>query len=210
MRTFLLFLLALGWFSISSPVRAGESDAVHGVVHVETIVGIRHGEIPPGGNLGQLSCRGFNRALALPKLLTGKYGKPNYIFAPNPAMKGHTPYSYVRPIMTIEPTAVWLAMPINTQIGAVDVPLLQQALTSPTYQDSLVFIAWEHGNLDRFARNLVKTYGGDPSIVPGWPAKDFDSIFVIRLTRHGDRTSVSFKHDHENLTDRLSDTCPSR
>ncbi len=208
MRTLFIFLVALSWLSVASPVRAGESDASHGAVHVETIVGIRHGELPPGGNLGQLSCRGLNRAMALPKLLTGKYGKPNFIFAPNPAMKGHTPYSYVRPLMTIEPTAIWLKMPVNTQIGAVDVPLLQQVLTSPTYEDSLIFIAWEHGNLNRLARNLVEAYGGDPSIVPGWPAKDFDSIYVIRLTRQGDRTSVSFRHDHQNLTGHLSDTCP--
>ena len=208
MKTLFVFLLALSWVSIASPVRAGESDTTHDATHVETIVGIRHGELPPGGNLGQLSCRGLNRAMALPKLLIGRYGKPNFIFAPNPAMKGHTPYSYVRPIMTIEPTAVWLAMPINTQIGAVDIPLLQQVLTNRDYEDSVVFVAWEHGNLDRLAKDLVKAYGGDPSTVPGWPAKDFDSIFVVRLTRRGDKTSVSFQHDHEDLTNRLSDTCP--
>jgi hypothetical protein len=53
---------------------------------VETIVCIRHGEKPHGG-LGQLTCRGLNRALALPKALLAKYGAPQFIFAPNPTQK---------------------------------------------------------------------------------------------------------------------------
>jgi hypothetical protein len=53
---------------------------------VETLVCIRHGEKPPGG-LGQLTNRGLNRALALPKVLLGKYGHPQFVFAPNPSHK---------------------------------------------------------------------------------------------------------------------------
>jgi hypothetical protein len=52
----------------------------------ETIVLIRHGEKPPGG-LGQLTCKGLNRALALPAVLIGRFGKPDYIYAPNPSMQ---------------------------------------------------------------------------------------------------------------------------
>jgi hypothetical protein len=201
---FVSLLAALSWFSIASSMPAGEADAAH----VETIVGIRHGEKPSGNSLGQLTCRGLNRALALPKVLTTKYGRPNSIFAPDPAMTNHPPNSYVRPLMTIEPTAIWLTMPVNAQIGADDIQRLQQVLTGPAYEDSLIFIAWEHGNLDRFAKNLVNTYGGNPSIVPHWPSSDYDSIFVIRLTRSGGRTSVSFRHDQENLGSHLSDSCP--
>jgi len=47
---------------------------------------IRHGEKPPGG-LGQLTCKGLNRSLALPSLLIGRYGKPDFIFAPDPAQR---------------------------------------------------------------------------------------------------------------------------
>ena len=46
----------------------------------ETIVLLRHGEKPPTG-LGQLTCKGLNRALALPSLLIGRYGKPDFIYA---------------------------------------------------------------------------------------------------------------------------------
>ena len=207
MRTLFVILLVLSWASVASPVRAAESGSTSDAVHVETIVAIRHGETP-SNDLGQLSCRGLNRALALPKLLTARYGTPNFIFAPNPAMKMHSPYSYVRALATIEPTAISLTMPVNTQIGRYDFPLLQQVLTSPDYEDSLIFMAWEHGDLHQFAKNLVKAYGGDPSTVPDWPGNDFDSVFVIRLTRRGCKTSVSFEHQHENLTGHLRDTCP--
>src|SRR5580698_4120771 len=72
---------------------------------VETIVCIRHGEKPPGG-LGQLTCRGLNRALALPEVLLKKFGMPQFIFAPNPTQKADPGgYYYVRPLATIEPTA---------------------------------------------------------------------------------------------------------
>ena len=52
----------------------------------ETIVLLRHGEKPPTG-LGQLTCKGLNRALALPSLLIGRYGKPDFIYAPNPSVQ---------------------------------------------------------------------------------------------------------------------------
>lgn len=77
---------------------------------VETIVCIRHGEKSPDG-LGQLTCRGLNRALALPKVLLGKFGSPQFVFAPNPTQKVDAKsekagYYYVRPLATIEPTAI--------------------------------------------------------------------------------------------------------
>ena len=48
---------------------------------VETIVFVRHGEKPEAG-LGQLSCQGLNRALALPAVIRAKFGRPDAIFAP--------------------------------------------------------------------------------------------------------------------------------
>ncbi len=49
----------------------------------ETIVAIRHAE-KPASSLGQLTCKGLNRALALPKVLIPRYGKPDRIYAPDP------------------------------------------------------------------------------------------------------------------------------
>jgi hypothetical protein len=76
----------------------------------ETIVFLRHGEKPSGG-YGQLTRQGFNRSLALPVVLTAKFGKPDVLYAPSPAVKvTHSAGSfyYVRPVATIEPTVIKL------------------------------------------------------------------------------------------------------
>lgn len=119
----------------------------------QTIVCIRHAEKPKGG-LGQLTCRGLNRALALPSVLLGRYGRPQFVFAPNPTQKvdGHDGYYYVRPIATIEPTAIVCGLPVNTQFGYREIKGLESELKKPKYQNSLVFIAWEHELLDDFAK----------------------------------------------------------
>ena len=44
----------------------------------EKIVFLRHAEKPAAG-LGQLSCQGLRRSLALPDVLLGRFGSPNAI-----------------------------------------------------------------------------------------------------------------------------------
>jgi hypothetical protein len=177
----------------------------------ETIVLIRHGE-KTATELGQLNIQGLNRALALPDVLIGKYGKPDYLFAPNPSAqigaRDGGSYSYVRPLATIEPTAIRLGLPVNTQIGFSDIKGLQDELTKPKYAAALIFVAWEHGAEDEFAKNVMKAYGKDASVVPHWPGKDFDSIFVLRLAHSGATTTATFTLDHEGLDGKLSEKAP--
>jgi hypothetical protein len=174
---------------------------------VETIVCLRHGEKPPGG-LGQLTCRGLNRALALPKVLLTKYGTPQFVFAPNPTQKVDTnAYYYVRPLATIEPTAIRCSLPVNTQFGYREIQGLETELQKPAYQSATVFVAWEHGLLDQFVKDLVKANGGDPAQVPGWPGNDYDTIFLVKITHASGHASVAFTIDHEGLNG-LSDECP--
>lgn len=174
---------------------------------VETIVCLRHGEKPKGG-LGQLTCRGLNRALALPDVLLGKYGTPQFVFAPNPTQKVDPGgYYYVRPLVTIEPTAIRLGMPINTEFGYREIHGLENELDKPQYRSATVFVAWEHILLDQFVQNLVKDHGGNPTQVPPWPGNDYDTIFLVKITHSGKDTSVTFTIDHENLNN-LSDNCP--
>jgi hypothetical protein len=190
--------------------RVAAEKAEHSSVHLETIIAIRHGEKPPQ-SLGQLSCRGLNRSLALPRVLLARYGYPGFIFAPNPSVMSTSTsgaYSYVRPLATIEPTAIEAHLPVNTEIGLGDIKRLQRELTSKPYWNSVVFVAWEHYYLDRFVKALVKTYGVDPALVPSWPEDDYDSIFVIQLRRKNHATSISFKQEYEGLNGRLSDSCP--
>jgi hypothetical protein len=174
---------------------------------VETIVCIRHGEKPRGG-LGQLTCRGLNRALALPNVLLGKYGRPQYVFAPNPTQKsdGHN-YYYIRPLMTIEPTAIRCGLPVNTQYGYEEITGLENELEKQEYQNATIFVAWEHVLLDQFVKDLLKSKGANPAQVPPWPANDYDTIFLVRITRSETGEAVAFAIDHEGLND-LSDDCP--
>lgn len=187
---------------------AGWVISAHGEAPVvETIVCVRHGEKPRGG-LGQLTCRGLNRALALPKVLLAKYGTPDYLFAPNPTQKSDGDrYFYVRPLVTIEPTAIRCGLPVNTQFGYHEIKGLEGELEKPEYQKATIFVAWEHVLLDSFVKDLVKAHGGDPAQVPSWPGKDYDTIFVVKITRFGERDTVAFAIDREGLND-LTDTCP--
>ena len=174
---------------------------------VETIVCIRHGEKPKGG-LGQLSCRGLNRALALPNVLLKKYGSPQFVFAPNPTQKvDGDRYYYVRPLTTIEPTAIRCGLPVDTEFGYKEIKGLETELQKSKYQSAIVFVAWEHVLLDDFVKGEVKSYGGDPAHVPDWPTDDYDTIFVLKITRDAAGSSIAFSIDHEHLNG-LSDDCP--
>ena len=46
----------------------------------QTIVFLRHAEKPAAG-LGQLTCQGLNRSLALPTILISRYGTPTYVYS---------------------------------------------------------------------------------------------------------------------------------
>jgi len=173
----------------------------------ETIVAIRHGEKPAAG-LGNLNCKGLNRALALPDVLLAKYGKPQFIFAPNPTERfDRGNFNYIRPLVTIEPTAVRCELPVNTEFGYTQIDSLAQELRKSDYQHALIFIAWEHGELDRFARLMVALCGGDPAQVPFWSESDYDTIFVLRIRHQDGRDTVAFSTDHEALNN-VSDSCP--
>jgi hypothetical protein len=194
----MLLLLSLG--AVTAPATAAER---------ETIVFMRHGEKPPEG-LGQLDCQGLNRALALPWVLISRYGKAEFVFAPNPTqeVEDHGQhYNYVRPLATIEPTAIALGRPVDTRFGFRDTGALAHDLMAKRHHNALVFVAWEHVKLVEAVRTLVAQGGGDPAIVPEWPDSDFDSLYILTFTRDGDRISVAFSHQQEGLNGR-STSCP--
>jgi len=201
----LLILLYIG-FAVAVGVQ-GQTNPVSPTV--ETLICIRHGEKPATG-LGQLSCQGLNRALALPNVLLAKYGTPQFVFAPDPTeavTEFGGAYYYVRPLTTIEPTAIYCGLPVNTQFGFTQITELEGELEKDAYQNAAIYIAWEHFQLDIFAQDMVETYGGDPTQVPAWPDNDYDTIFVIKITRNQGQESVVFTIDHEGLNN-LSTDCP--
>jgi hypothetical protein len=209
---FLAFAAILGALYPSMGCSSAQSrEAPQSGDSTETIVMIRHGEKPENG-LGQISCMGLNRALALPDLLIRRYGKPDFVYAPNPSdqVKDHGEfYSYVRPLATIEPTAIRAGLPVNTQIGYKQIDQLQKELTQPAYANARIFIAWEHGTLHDFAQQFLKFYGDDPSAVPLWPTNDFDTIYLFHLTRKDGKPHLAFQVDHEDLNGSLSAACPA-
>ncbi len=187
---------------VSIQARAGDGD-------IETIIMVRHGEKPANG-LGQLTCEGLNRALALPRVIEAKYGRPDAIFAPDPAQQKNdrgTKYDYVRPLATIEPTAIYFGLPVNASIGFADIDGLRAVLLSSAYRHSRVVVAWEHSIIEELARRIVKDYGGDPAGVRRWPSDDYDSIYVLRIRHDGNGAKAVLSVDHENLDNRMK-TCP--
>ena len=71
----------------------------------------------------------------------------------------------------------------------------------------MVFVAWEHYLLDEFAKKLMTDNGGDAKKVPDWPGKEFDQIFVFKITSANGQKKISFTIDHEGLNG-LSTDCP--
>ena len=67
-------------------------------------------------------------------MLIGRYGDAQYAFAPNPTVMvpdSAGSFYYVRPLATIEPTAIRLGLPVNTRYGYNDLAGVQAELTSP-------------------------------------------------------------------------------
>ena len=173
----------------------------------ETLVFMRHGEKPAGG-LGQLTCQGLQRALALPSVLLNRYGNAQFAFAPNPTVlvpDAAGSFYYVRPLATIEPTAIRLGLPVNTRYGYTEIAGLQTELTSSTYAGSTVFVAWEHQFLQQLVQNIMNQYGSGVT-VPAWPSGDFDSLFIVRITHANGSATAEFVHDTEGLNN-LSTVC---
>ena len=174
----------------------------------QTIVFLRHGEKPAAG-LGQLTCQGLNRSLALPDVLLGKYGQPDYLYAPNPAVKMTDPggsFFYIRPLATIEPTAVRTAVSINTGYGYTDITSLQSLLIKSSKANTTIFVAWEHAYLVKVVQSIMNAYGGGQT-VPAWTSGDYDALYIVRLTYTNGTIDAEFERDREGLNGQPT-TCP--
>src|SRR4051812_44904915 len=174
----------------------------------ETIVFMRHGEKPSGGN-GQLTCQGLNRALALPSVLQAQYGRPNYIYAPNPAVKISDPagsFYYVRPLATIEPTAIKNGLSVNTNYGYNAIGPLQSLLITSAKADATIFVAWEHVYLVKIVQSIMNAYGGGGT-VPAFTTGDYDTLYVVRVHYASTGIFAKLEIDHEALNGQPT-ACP--
>lgn len=186
----------------------------NGVLHAadtdkgETIIFMRHGEKPNAG-LGQLNCKGLGRSLALPAVLSRQFGKPDAIFAPDPSKRKDDDgisYDYIRPLVTIEPTAIAAGLPVDTSFGYDEIDGLGRALTTSRYASSLVFVAWEHKQIVKLVKRLLRKNGGDADKVPKWSGDDFDSLYVLTIPK-GKSAKATLEIKSEQLNS-VPDTCP--
>lgn len=162
----------------------------------QTLVFIRHGE-KPDNESGQLTCKGLNRSLALPDVLINQFGKPDALFAaaPKQSKLGHS----LRSLQTLSPLAIKMSLPIHLNYHAKEIKKLREDLLNQQYENSVIFIAWEHDNLVKIARDIMKKEGGDPKLIPKWKSSDFDSIYILKIIREGDKKNVIFEQRQQGL-----------
>jgi hypothetical protein len=186
----LLWIFMFVLFGLASDARAEQ-----------TIVFFRHAEKPAAG-LGQLTCQGLNRALQLPDVLFARFGKPDWAYAPNPTMKiddATGSYYYVRPLTTIEPTAIRAGLSVNTKYGFSEISGLQSLLITPSKANSTIYVAWEHTYLVKIVQSIMNAYGRGVT-VPAWVTGDYDSLYVVHVNYSSSGSiTARFEHDFEGL-----------
>jgi len=179
----------------------------------QTLVFLRHAE-KPGEGLGQLNCQGLNRALDLATVLPERFGKADYVFAANPSRhveegSKDESYSYIRPLMTISPSAIRLGLPVNIDYGANDTDALAEELLRDKYRNATVYTAWSHGYLPDLINAVAgKALGEERVITEDWNGDDFDTLYVLTLTWHDGKASLLSRNVRQGLNDGAH-SCPT-
>ncbi|QVM92937.1 histidine phosphatase family protein [Pseudomonas entomophila] len=208
----LLLSLALAAAAVPLVLGVVESRA-QPVDGTQTLVFLRHAE-KPGEGLGQLNCQGLNRALDLATLLPERFGKADYVFAANPSRQVEEGsqdqrYSYIRPLMTITPSAIRLGLPVNIDYGANDTDDLADELLRDKYRNATVYTAWSHGYLPELINTVAgKALGEKRVITEDWSGDDFDTLYVLTLTWRDGKASLLSRNVRQGL-DHGAHGCPT-
>lgn len=208
----LLLSLALAGTALPLVLDAVETRA-QPVDGTQTLVFLRHAE-KPGEGLGQLNCQGLNRALDLATLLPERFGKADYVFAANPSRQveegsGDQRYSYIRPLMTITPSAIRLGLPVNIDYAANDTDDLADELLQDKYRNATVYTAWSHGYLPDLINAVAgKALGEERVITEDWSGDDFDTLYVLTLTWRDGKAHL-LSHNVRQGLDHGAHSCPT-
>lgn len=179
----------------------------------QTLVFMRHAEKPSMG-LGQLNCQGLNRAIDLSELLPRQFGKANFIFAANPSRhveegEGDHSYSYLRPLMTVGPSAIKLGLPVNIDYGANDTADLASELMRDKYHDATIYTAWSHGYLPELINKVAQQASGKKiKLLDDWTGDDFDSVLVLTLKWTDGKATLEYENYKQGL-DNGAEGCPT-
>lgn len=134
-----------------------------------TVVIIRHGE--KNEATGNLSCKGLNRAMSIPKVLNAKYKKFSYIYVPT-VTAGKTT-GHARMLQTVTPLATQANISVNSNFTVNAADALAHDIMK---RSGTVLLVWEHENIPEIAAALgVKD-------APKWSDKDYDGIWVINFS----------------------------
>jgi len=174
----------------------------------ETIVFFRHAEKPSVG-FGQLTCQGLNRSLALADVLVNRFGRAQWGYAPNPAVKIPDPagsFYYVRPLATLEPAAIRSGISVNTNYGYTDISGLRSVLIRSSKANDTVYVAWEHTYLVKAVENIMNAYGGGAA-VPAWPSGEYDRLYIVHVDYTSSGVHAWLEIGHEGLNGQPT-TCP--
>lgn len=207
-----LLSLTLAAIAVPLALEAVESRA-QPVDGTQTLVFLRHAE-KPGEGLGQLNCQGLNRALDLATVLSERFGKADYVFAANPSRhveegSKDQSYSYIRPLMTITPSAIRLGLPVNIDYGANDTDALAEELLRDKYRNATLYTAWSHGYLPDLINAVAgKALGEERVITEDWSGDDFDTLYVLTLTWHDGKASLLSRNVRQGLNDGAH-SCPT-
>jgi hypothetical protein len=118
-------------------------------------------------------------------------------------------YSYIRPLLTISPTAIKLGLPVNINFSANDVSDLASELLHDKYHNSVIYTAWSHGYLPELINKVAEeAVGKEQIITEDWESNDYDSVVVLTLTWHNGKASLQSRSYKQGL-DNGPTSCPT-
>lgn len=151
----------------------------------ETVVIVADAEPAKADN--QLSCTGLNRALLLPKALYSRYSKIDLFLLPGGTKQ--SPFNYLKPLMTIEPTIIGLGglfIPVGQDFNHIN-----QILDYPTVINEVAVITWPIQDMTNLAKSIYQHRGGNPNEIP--IATDRNVIYEISFKQSDLKAKPRFK-----------------
>jgi hypothetical protein len=190
----------------------------------QSIFLVRHVEAHPNETFedGNYVCQGQWRALGANAILLQKmHGRVlDFVFTSDPSniIGCDATCSYIRPSLTVAPFAILHGLPLTlAPFQWEDATDLAQALFDQNSRyfkhpasGSSILVGWEHANIEKAVKYLLKTLYENPtaaSEVPAWDYRDYDSIWEIDTDKDG---NLTFKNTCEGIASTaLPSTCPA-